>query len=234
MRIAGPRELVSEGDLEYVAFAVSRKRLERIDVRTLEPGQDDLPAGYRVRQRRDSALIAMRLLGDLEDLRCRSREPAVLDAIGEKLLRLALRLDGPVDLIPVERLGTSSSRLAVVRRVEDYLEVNDEVAPSITTLCEITGVCERTLEYAFREHLGVAPARYLKLRRLAQVWCRLQNPVTDPSRVTEVATRFGFYELGPLRGRLPQALRRAPVADARALVVGRPIGRRIRAHAAGR
>lgn len=210
LRIQGPWELVSQGEFEYVAFAISRAWLESVQERMKEPGWDGLPNGYRVEKRRDSVLIAMRLLDNLDVLQRRAVVRSTLDGIGEELLRLALCLDRPDRPTPTERPGSSSSRLKVVRRVEDYLRAHDDAALSITTLCEIAGVCERTLDYAFREHLGVTPARYLKLRRLTQVRRQLQNPEVPTANVTEIAMRRGFYELGRFAGEYRQLFGELP------------------------
>jgi AraC family ethanolamine operon transcriptional activator len=87
-----------------------------------------------------------------------------------------------------------------VRRVEEYLDAHRGEAPSIPALCSIAGVSERTLEYAFRELVGVTPVRYLKLRRLNQVRRALRAPEAGARSVTEIALRAGFYDLGRFAG----------------------------------
>jgi len=94
------------------------------------------------------------------------------------------------------RVESESGRRAAVHRVEEFLDAHELAAPSLAELCAIAGVGERTLEYAFRELLGMPPVRYLRLRRLNRVRSELRAAEPATTRVTDVATRWGFWQLG--------------------------------------
>lgn len=67
---------------------------------------------------------------------------------------------------------------------------------TVPQLSQLLRMSRRTIEYAFHEHLGIAPASYLTLRRLDL--CRQALIDADPSSasVTAIAISHGFYELG--------------------------------------
>jgi transcriptional regulator GlxA family with amidase domain len=67
---------------------------------------------------------------------------------------------------------------------------------SLAKLCRIVGVERRTLLRAFRAVHATTPSRYLRALRLNLARQALMAPGADPTTVTEVATRFGFRELG--------------------------------------
>ena len=66
----------------------------------------------------------------------------------------------------------------------------------ISTLCRTLDVSERTLRKAFRKSCGVAPCRHLRLLRLSQTRRALLCADAKLTTVTEIATCFGFVELG--------------------------------------
>jgi AraC family ethanolamine operon transcriptional activator len=84
----------------------------------------------------------------------------------------------------------------VVRRFDTAAQANLGQFVGIAELCRIAGVERRTLLRAFHAIHGTTPSRHLHAFRLNLVRQALLAP--DPSRktVTEVATRFGFRELG--------------------------------------
>jgi AraC-like DNA-binding protein len=84
----------------------------------------------------------------------------------------------------------------VMRRLEEVLEVNSEEPLYMAELCSATGVSYPTLRACCQEHLGMSPKRYLWMRRmhLAQRALRRADPVR--TNVTEIATNYGFWELG--------------------------------------
>jgi transcriptional regulator GlxA family with amidase domain len=148
-------------------------------------------------------------MGMLRSLAPATSEPAALAAAEADLLRLAARLDLASDLAPIERLPKSSRRRAAVRRVEEYLDASADEVPSIPTLCTVARVSERTLEYAFREHLGTTPVRFLKVRRLNRV--RRELLAAEPgASVTAVALRAGVYDLGRFAGEYRQLFGELP------------------------
>jgi transcriptional regulator GlxA family with amidase domain len=66
----------------------------------------------------------------------------------------------------------------------------------VAELCRIVGVERRTLARAFQEIHGTTPSRYLRATRLNLAREALLVPGAECKTVTEIATRFGFRELG--------------------------------------
>jgi len=106
----------------------------------------------------------------------------------------------------------------VVRIAENY--ANSHIADRIhvTDLCEAAGVCERTLQYAFKELLGMAPMAYLTRLRLHRARQTLRAATHASTTVTKEALRWGFWHFGDFSraykecfGELPSdTLRRQP------------------------
>jgi AraC-like DNA-binding protein len=84
----------------------------------------------------------------------------------------------------------------VIRRFEEFLAENSDRPLHLAEICAATGVSERILRICCEEHLGMGPIRYLWLRRIHLA--RRALICADPAKttVTEVATQFGFWELG--------------------------------------
>jgi transcriptional regulator GlxA family with amidase domain len=66
----------------------------------------------------------------------------------------------------------------------------------VTDLCRITGVSERTLEYAFKEVTGLAPMAYLARLRLHRVRQALLAATNGPTTVAAAALEWGFWHFG--------------------------------------
>ena len=66
----------------------------------------------------------------------------------------------------------------------------------IPEICTAIGISERTLRICCQEHLGMGPKRYLLLRRMHLARRALREAVPDATSVTDVATRYGFWQLG--------------------------------------
>jgi AraC-like DNA-binding protein len=106
---------------------------------------------------------------------------------------------------------------AIMRRLEELLEANSDRTLYVADLCAATGASSSTLRNCCQEHLGMSPTRYLWLRRmhLARRVLRIADPAE--TTVTEVATSYGFWELGrfsvayrSLFGESPSASLRQP------------------------
>jgi AraC-like DNA-binding protein len=70
----------------------------------------------------------------------------------------------------------------------------------VPELCTTIGCSERTLRVACQEQLGMSPKRYLLVRRMHMARRTLRESGPTETTVTEVATRYGFWQLGKFAG----------------------------------
>jgi AraC-like DNA-binding protein len=92
-----------------------------------------------------------------------------------------------------EQQGTKLPRY--VRITEEYIEAHCHLPISLENLVSVSGVSGRTLFAGFRKFRGISPMSHLRNIRMLRVRRELEKPSTAGS-VTEVATSWGFYELG--------------------------------------
>jgi AraC family ethanolamine operon transcriptional activator len=93
-----------------------------------------------------------------------------------------------------------SERANLVRRFERLVDARGEDRPSIPELALALGLGRRTLELAFRDYIGLSPARYLAVLRLNAVHRELLNACEDNQRVADLAARHGISHLGRFAG----------------------------------
>jgi AraC-like DNA-binding protein len=84
----------------------------------------------------------------------------------------------------------------VMRRFRRVLEENPEQALFIPEICKAIRVPGRTLRMCCQEHLGMGPKHYLLLRRIHLARHALRKASPDATTVTQVATQYGFWQLG--------------------------------------
>ncbi len=63
-------------------------------------------------------------------------------------------------------------------------------------LCAAIGVPERTLWTRCANFLGMGPSRHIRLRRLILVRAELRRADPATASIVEIASRYGFSELG--------------------------------------
>jgi len=97
---------------------------------------------------------------------------------------------------PPERRQPMRVRDRAIQKCLQRIEQTDWTDLTPGVLCEIGGVGERTLQYAFRERFDLTPAAFLKMRRLAEVRRRLLQPPSDDVLVGEIAAALGFWHVG--------------------------------------
>jgi AraC-like DNA-binding protein len=88
----------------------------------------------------------------------------------------------------------------IMRRFRRVVEENPDQAVFIPELCRVIAVSERTLRTCCQEHLGVSPKQYLLLRRMHLMRRDLRESSPTATTVTEIATRYGFWQFGRLAG----------------------------------
>jgi transcriptional regulator GlxA family with amidase domain len=84
----------------------------------------------------------------------------------------------------------------LVDRFEQAVRADVGRFAGIAELCRKTGIKRRTLLRAFQSIRGTTPSRYLRAVRLDLARQAFLVPAPGCKSVTEIATRFGFRELG--------------------------------------
>jgi AraC-like DNA-binding protein len=84
----------------------------------------------------------------------------------------------------------------IMRRFRRVVEEHPEEPLYIPEICKAIRVSQRTLSACCQEHLGVAPKRYLLLRRMHLARRALREAAPDAATVTDITTRYGFWQLG--------------------------------------
>jgi AraC-like DNA-binding protein len=122
---------------------------------------------------------------------------------------------------PLETTRGDRTRQAhsdVVRIAEAHAMSHIGEHVSVSDLCRAAGASERTLEYAFREVIGLTPVAYLNRLRLHRVRQGLLAGTHATTTVTAEAVNWGFWHFGEFSraykqcfGELPSdTLRRPP------------------------
>jgi AraC-like DNA-binding protein len=120
--------------------------------------------------------------------------PEVVRALEQQLIHALVRCvsDGMVSPL---RSGILRHKV-IVARFEDFMGANPNSPLYLSDVCAAIGASERTLRIACEEHLGMGPIRYLTLRRMHLVRRALARTAPSTATVTQVATDYGFWELG--------------------------------------
>ena len=101
----------------------------------------------------------------------------------------------PPRITPRQRARQASYE-RLLQQVLELLPLGSGRTPRLAELCRSVGVSERTLRSAFVVTLGMAPARYLRLRRLHLLRAALAVADQHQTSVTEIARRFGYTDCG--------------------------------------
>jgi transcriptional regulator GlxA family with amidase domain len=98
----------------------------------------------------------------------------------------------------------------LVARVNAFLRDNIGDPVTVAELSRMLGVSERTLRAAFHDVLGLSPKQYVIGQRLHAAHDALAAADPHSTTVTDVATTFGFFELGRFAGRYRSAFGEVP------------------------
>jgi transcriptional regulator GlxA family with amidase domain len=108
------------------------------------------------------------------------------------------------------RKGATASRREAVARAEAYVRAHIATPVPVSRLSRIVGLSERGLRNAFYSVRGMSPKRCVLAERLERVRRALADESTRPGTVTDIATAYGFCELGRFAGSYRKAFGEAP------------------------
>ena len=132
-------------------------------------------------------------------------EPLVRAATLDMLATTVLAAFPNTAMILDHRPGPGQIRPAALRRAVQYMEEHAALPITLTDAAEAAGTSPHALRHAFRHHLGVTPAAYLRRVRLAGAHRDLgeADPLDDSAgpdggweHVARVAARWGFSQAG--------------------------------------
>jgi AraC-like DNA-binding protein len=109
-------------------------------------------------------------------------------------LLATLRLTDYVETPPHDLTRQAHSQ--VVQVAEKYALSHAAERLYVTDLCEAANVSERTLQYAFKELMGMTPVAFLTRLRLHRVRQALRAGNQGTTTVTAEALRWGFWHFG--------------------------------------
>jgi len=114
----------------------------------------------------------------------------------ELLEHLLATLGGADEFEPSRIDRTRQTQSRIVKIAEDYALSKVGEPLYVTDLCRATGTSERTLEYAFKEVMGLAPVTYLIRLRLHRVRQALSAATAESTTVSTEALNWGFWHFG--------------------------------------
>ena len=91
---------------------------------------------------------------------------------------------------------TTTMQPRVLRRALDFIHANAEYEITIRDIAAAADVTPRAIQYAFREHLDMAPLEYLRRVRLERAHQELKSADPAQDTVTSIARRCGFSHPG--------------------------------------
>ena len=92
-------------------------------------------------------------------------------------------------------------RRELVSRAKMLLRTHINEPVTMAELSRVAGVSERTLRSAFHDVLGLSPKQYAIAERLRAARAALLAADPETTTVTDIATEYGFFELGRFAGR---------------------------------
>lgn len=216
---------VAEAGYESLAFLVPPAGMRAHLAARRREGEFHLPRGVETLRADDGSARGLfewgRRLVDVA-----ARQPSLFDereteriAAQVELVEVLLAtLGGAHDAEPGRRDLSRQEQSRIVRIAEAHALSHTGDPLYVGDLCVAAGVSERTLQYAFREVMGLSPVAYLTRVRLHRVREALIAGTQGTTTVSAVALDWGFWHFGEFSrayrkcfGELPsETLRRRP------------------------
>lgn len=113
-------------------------------------------------------------------------------------------------------------RRMAVERVRRFIHEHLAESMTLAELCSHAHLQARSLEYGFRDLVGLSPFKYIKMLRLGEVRRRLQTSNPAERSVSEVALDCGFCHLSQFAADYKRVFLESPSATRRAIACATP------------
>jgi transcriptional regulator GlxA family with amidase domain len=113
----------------------------------------------------------------------------------------------------------------IINRFLEVLDAHPTDPLNMQNLSREIGVSSRTFRMACQEQLGVSPTHYLLLRRMHLARRALRQADPALTRVTDIATELGFWELGRFAVKYHEIFGETPSTTLRAAESTSPLPR---------
>jgi AraC family ethanolamine operon transcriptional activator len=185
---------ISQADFDVFVISLTEKKLNQVCASFQLPEFSKLINGHEVFHCKQQMLVAFRnyllitekLLTTDSSLLLKQLE----NELSEQLIRLLVDSTQPVTANKQRKRD-----LALQSAINHIHESRNNII-TIPSLCEVSNVSQRTLEYAFRERFGLTPKEYLLIHRLNNVRKLLRAAEPDIEKVTTIAQQSGFWHMG--------------------------------------
>jgi AraC-like DNA-binding protein len=151
--------------------------------------------------------------GDWAEAPSPAVHPASAYALEQALIRAMFECIDAAD-VRSDTTALRHNRL-IIRRFLEILERHPLKPLNVPKTSRAIGVSGRTLRMACQTHLGVSPTQYLMLRRMSLARRILRQADPYLTRVTDVATDLGFWELGRFSVKYREIFGESPSATLR-------------------
>ena len=119
--------------------------------------------------------------------------PKTIELLCAELLNCVIKHAEP---FAQQKLPPIPARIKAAKRSIDYIYANAAELPDLATLCDLSGVSERSLQQGFNDYLGIPPVQFLRLVRLNAVRRDLIKARGTKVKVSQLALHWGFIEFG--------------------------------------
>lgn len=121
----------------------------------------------------------------------------VCAATETELMDMLLDVIGSAKDYAVTRSDKTHQEHSQIVRVAEAFALAESAGPlRVADLCKAANVSERTLEYAFKELLGMSPVAFLRRVRLHRVHQALKAGTRGTTTVSAEALKWGFWHFG--------------------------------------
>jgi len=143
-----------------------------------------------------NALFSRWLSGTLTRL-SQTIDPPSREALTQQLLDDCLYiLDNASVCLDRGGLQRRAEERTIMKRVAEWAADAPEETLNLLELSQVAGVSLRQLQQAFKAYTGMAPTRWLRLRRLNSAHRELLSRTARDTTVAEVAMHWSFWHLG--------------------------------------